>query len=755
MSIRSLLCLTAFLPVLSLAQDKVHMRIYVNGSAVGENTYEVTADGAFTSKSLLDLGSMKFTGNVVGHFKNGKLADATSTVDAPGGVSKVVFEKGRVTVTTGGKTQTGPYMDKSGILGANLQPQFWSQTLTAAEKAVQGNSATKSANFNAYFVDAGAVIPVKITVNQPLPIEIAGAKVNARRFTVEVSGAKIDFVLDPAGHVVAQDIGAQRIRLVADGWDAIFVDPMAKFPELSQATYKTKTERGVHVRMRDGVELLCDVVRPDDNEKHPAILVRTPYGRGSETLGGQFYASRGYVYVTQDCRGREDSYGLWDPFVNEGPDGYDTIQWISVQPWSDAKVGMIGGSYAGLVQWSAAVLNPPALKCIVPQVSPPDGMRNIPFDHGIFYLYGNLWWAKIVSGRRMDVSSLSGPLPHPEKFSTLPLEKVDDAVLGRDLEFFNKWLSRPTLGDWKGMDFTHHLQDATVPALHISGTWDGDEIGTHINWARMRELKRDNQWIIFGPWVHAFNTNHSFGDVEYGPDAIIDLDSVFLRWFDTWLKGKQVGLDKVARAKVFVTGANKWVELPDWPAPSTPPKTLYLSKKGLVESAGAAESLTYTYDPAKDNVVPKELMGEGGATSTKLSAKVLRSGLFLKGPLLSKDTAIIAPIEVKLNFTSSAVDTDFFAYVVDVAPTGETRIIGQPGKIRGSYLGGMDAIRLLAPSQKYTATITPWDFAHEFKKGHRLGVFVISSMFPLYARNLGTGEPAMTGTKMVSQKNTI
>jgi uncharacterized protein len=587
-------------------------------------------------------------------------------------------------------------------------------------------------------------------------MEIAGSKTTGRRFTVEAGGAKIDFVLDPAGHVVAQDIAVQRVRLIADGWDAVFVDPITKFPELSQATYKVKTERGVHVRMRDGVELIADIVRPDDNEKHPTILMRTPYGRGTETLGGQFYASRGYAYVTQDCRGREDSYGAWDPFVNEGPDGYDTIQWIPTQPWSDGKVGMIGGSYGGMVQWSAAVLNPPALKCIVPQVSPPDGMRNIPFDHGIFYLYGNLWWAKIVSGRRMDASSMSGPLPHPEKFNTLPLEKVDEAVLGKDLEFFNKWLSRPTLGDWKGMDYTYHLGDSTVPALHISGIWDGDEIGTHYHWNTLRDLKRDNQWIIFGPWVHAFNTNHSFADVEYGPDAIIDLDSVFLRWFDTWLKGKSVGFDKIPRAKLFVTGANKWIELPDWPAPTTPAKTLYFANNGLIDAPGKPESFSYVYDPAKDQTVPKALLtGEGAGASTKLAGSTLKLGLFLKSQVLPKDTGIAAPIEIKLRFTSSAVDTDFFAYVVDVAPNGETRMVGQAGKIRASYLSGMDAIRLLTPGAEYTATITPWDFAHEFKKGHQVGLLILSSMFPLYARNLGSGEPAMTGTKMVAQKNTI
>jgi hypothetical protein len=130
MSIRSLLCLAALFPLLAQAQDKVHMRVFVNGSAVGDNSYELAPDGSFTSKSTLDLGTMKMAGVVTGHFKKGKLADSTSEVDGPGGKSKVVYAKGRVEATSGGKTGGGPWQDKTGMLGANLHPQFWTPSST-------------------------------------------------------------------------------------------------------------------------------------------------------------------------------------------------------------------------------------------------------------------------------------------------------------------------------------------------------------------------------------------------------------------------------------------------------------------------------------------------------------------------------------------------------------------------------------------------------------------------------------------------
>jgi len=421
------------------------MRILVNGTAVGENLYEGSADGSFTSKSSMDMGSIKVSSNVAGHFKNGKLADATAEMTGPGSDAKIVYAKGRVDVTMRGKTDGAPWQDKTGALASSLHPQFSATSLLLAEKAILANPAVKTATILAYFIDGGTIVPVEITLLQPKSLQVSGQKVTARVFSAEVAGISLQFLLDPESHVVAEDIPVQHVRFLKDGWDAAFEDPIAKFPELSQATYKTKTEKAIHMKTRDGADLVCDVVRPDDDLKHPAILTRTPYGRGAEAAGGQFYASRGYVFVAQDCRGREDSGGDWDPFIHEGPDGYDTIQWIASEPWSDGKVGMIGGSYGGYVQWAAAVLNPPALKCIVPEVSPPDAMNNIPYDHGVFALYPDIWWAKIVAGKHTDFSSLRAALPHPEKFDTLPLGKVDEAVIGQHLDFYDKWLSRPTI----------------------------------------------------------------------------------------------------------------------------------------------------------------------------------------------------------------------------------------------------------------------------------------------------------------------
>jgi putative CocE/NonD family hydrolase len=739
--------------------DPVHLRITLNGGPVGQNTYVSQPDGTFSSKTEMKVGSLDLSSSIDGHVLAGRLKDYDFEGNVPGaGKLSVVLKQGNIVVNSAGKKTTVPFIDKTGMLFGALHPQFATSVLLAAEKAQRDNPGAPVTTISALMVENSVMVPLKISALASRKVLVAGRQQDVRRFNVRLATLDIEYALDEANDVVAVDVPAQKLRLLADGWDGLFVDPLAKYPELSQPTFKFKTDVGVKTKMRDGVQLVSDVLRPDDNLRHPTILVRTPYGRATSELDGPFWAARGYCYVTQDCRGREDSEGDWDPFVSEGPDGYDTIQWIASQPWSDGKVGMIGGSYAGYVQWAAAALAPPALKCIVPQVSPPDAMHNLPYEYGTFALYSDLWWSKIVAGRHTDLGGVAQLLAHPEKLTTLPLENVDKAVLGQHLEFFSKWLGRDTLGKWKGFDYTTYIGNSKVPALHISGNWDGDGIGTFLNWNAMRKLGRVDQWIIFGPWIHAFNTNHSFGGDEYGPDAILELDSVYLRWFDTWLKGKHVGQKSVPHVKLFVTGANKWIQASQWPSHDMLPRTLYLGKNSLSPEPGRTETESRTYDPAKDTTIPEALkkgvLGEG---HTEVTSEALHAPgvMYFYSKPLRKATAITGPFVIQIHFTSSAVNTDFYGSIIDMGPDGRAKILGMAGKLRAAYLEGTDKIRPLKPGKEYVATVVPWEFAHEFPKGHKIGLMILNSMFPIFARNLGTIDPIKTATRMVVQRNKV
>jgi len=276
-------------------------------------------------------------------------------------------------------------------------------------------------------------------------------------------------------------------------------------------------------------------------------------------------------------------------------------------------------------------------------------------------------------------------------------------------------------------------------------------------WAAMREAGLKNQWLIEGPWTHGFDVSTSFGDEDYGPSAVIELDSQYLRWFDTWLKGKSVGQDKVPHVRVFDTGLNEWLDMTDWPESDCPTEQLFLSgagtegsKTGKLGSAALAgdKPSEYDYDPSKATI-PEKLSGnpmqQGSLT---IPIKKDDSTLMFESEPMKDALSIGGPIRFDFYFETSAKDTDFFAEIADEDETGAVRVFSLPGRIDVKYLSGYDNPSLLSAGKVYHATIDLWDATHEFKSGHKIVLFVNSDEFPGTARNLNTGEPIASATKM-------
>lgn len=736
------------------------MSIEFSGTKSGESVWTVNQDGTFSGSATIQISTIKLESKISGKRTGGIVTSFEASSKGPQGNAEFSYKPGSLEIRSAKGKQTLKYdmkTDKAVLLG-NLIPQLYTEALSR----VKFESKTKQ-SVTILIAEAGVQAPF---VFLPKGTKVT-PKGTAKMYGVTIGAVEAELAADADGRIVGMDVPAQKLRWIVDGWSAVFEDPLAKFPELSQATYATKTMTGLKMKTRDGVELVSDVILPSKPGKYPVILTRTPYGRASDIANDQWYAQRGYAVVSQDCRGRGASGGNWDPFVNERKDGYDAIDWIAKQDWCDGNVGMIGGSYGGYVQWAAAVERHPALKCIIPQVSPPDAMRNLPYEYGTFMLYGSLWWARIVQGKDADMSVMKSPMPHPEKLSTLPLSKVDDLAMGKNVPFFDLWLKRYRKSDWKGWDFPDDIARVEIPVLHISGWWDGDGIGTKLNWEALRSAGKKNQWLIYGPWVHAFNTNSSFGGVDYGKKAIIDLDSVFLRWFDTWLKNKPADWEHQPKVRAFVTGANQWLDLADWPdANVSQTKRLYFfapsgaiapKSYGLLvnEPPLVQKPVVFTYDPKTDTVDKTFLKDVVQESTTKVSFEGNRANIVFQTPALSAPMRVGGPITVSLSFSTSAKDTDFFAILADTDEKGVTRIVGQPGKVRASYIADMSNPQPLTPNKKYKATLRLWDTAHEFAVGHKLSVLLTSSMFPAMSRNLGTAEPPFGATRMVKQVNSI
>ena len=735
------------------------------GNDAGTSSYETHADGTFESSTELNIAGMTLKSRLTGKLVDGAITEFELVNQQAGTEVTVSAKEGKARIKVGDTTRETTYKP-SKVLFANLHPiltETWSKVLDSTKEGVQ--------KIDVFILDAATTVPVEVVKKKARTVEAEGKKQVANVYLARLATVEFDVYLAQGGDFAAWDVPSQKLQAIRSGYESFLVDPTTLYPELSQPTMRTKAEKGVRLKMRDGVELVADIVRPADEAKHPAILERTPYGREIlSQLQGEWWAKRGYVHIVQDVRGRNESAGEWTPFANERKDGYDTVDWIARQGWSDGKVGMIGGSYDGWVQWAAAVESHPALKCIVPQVSPPDPFFNFPIDHGVPMLFGALWWSNFVKDKKVP------PVPETpkdlEKLKTLPLSKVDDETFGRDIPFYDAWLEKETPAAFDSARFMPDMNKVKIPVLHISGWWDGDGIGTKLNWANMRALGNKNQWLIYGPWTHLFNSSTRLGDVDYGPDAIIDLDSIYLRWFDTWLKDKQVNWEKQPKVRAFVTGANEWLALSDWPDSRSEMKTLYLSSRGRANGSASVGELVavapktqppdhYTYDPAAVQI-PAQLKNVKNfgdllaASSTVIKIDPGKNDLLLyRSSPMGEPLEIGGPIQFDLHFSTSAKDTDFFVGLVDIDEQGTMRAIGLPGKIRARYLSGWEKPSLLQPGKLYKVTIDLWDSAHQFKKGHRLGVLISSDMFPNYARNLNTGEPISNATRMVVAEQTI
>lgn len=519
-------------------------------------------------------------------------------------------------------------------------------------------------------------------------------------------------------------------------------------PELSAPVQRVRIQDDVRIPMRDGVALRAHVVVPEGDGPFPTVLVRTPYGRSFQFGNRIHWAARGYVLVAQDVRGRGDSEGEFDPWMNERADGWDTLEWITQQPWSDGRVGMIGASYVAQVQWLAAAGRHPALKAMIPLVSGTDPFFDTPWDHGILKL-GLLDWA-------YDITHPDGEEPSgdPARLREVPLADADLEYTGVDLPIWNRWVARDVPADWDDAAFLDRITTPgpDLPAvLHVSGWWDVESIATDRNWRTLAGAGHGDQWLLYGPWAHNDFIEPpplARGEVEFGEAAALDYLTYWVRFFDHTLKRRRVGQESAPRVMAYLIGENRWLTGDSWPLPSTRPLDLFLSA-GTAESARGA--LHEASPPA-----PSQRSFVQSPSSTPIredpsfSASVVYPGgavddddqLAWVTPPLRDTLRVVGPVELSLTFSSDAPDADFYALLVSVAPDGTAHALAQPGKVRGSFHGGWTAPRALEPDRPYPISFPLPPVGYALPAGHRLGLVIRGDWMPRFALNPHTAPGA-------------
>ena len=238
----------------------------------------------------------------------------------------------------------------------------------------------------------------------------------------------------------------------------------------------------VKIPARDGVKLNATVFTPHGQKQPlPVIFTFTPYIGDSYTDRAMYFAKHGYVYALVDVRGRGNSGGEFEPFVNEGRDGYDVVEWLAKQPYCNGKVTMWGGSYAGFDQWTVLKEFPPHLATIVPAAAAHPGV-DFPFQFNIFAPY-DLQWLTFTSGvtgngSLFGSSSFWGSKAR-EMYMTHSAFQDFDKLVGNFSTVFQKWLKHPTPDAYYDamVPSPEQYKKMSVPILTITGHYDGDQPG--------------------------------------------------------------------------------------------------------------------------------------------------------------------------------------------------------------------------------------------------------------------------------------
>ena len=588
----------------------------------------------------------------------------------------------------------------------------------------------------------------------------------------------------------------------------LIADEMMKIPNLPDPVYKVRLQKSQMIPMRDNIRLSTDLYFPEIIEKKlPAILIRTPYNKNTfrnkeEKLVAHFFSSQGYIVAVQDCRGKFESEGVYSPPAgNEANDGYDTVDWLTKQTWSNGKIGTFGCSYPGEMQMVQAPLMHPGLAAMIPQaaggvIGAANGRYN--------------YWAGFKGGVLDHAASISWYFRAAHKYSYKPPPGLADAEILKIREFFNPaatllpdvdfeklnwylplidimnkagappndWVNLVTtdFGDpwWhEDMSFYDGDEKFNTPAIHMSSWYDFSVEETlfaakYFSDNAVTKTVAENQFVIIAPTGHCdFNQsgeNTKVGELYIG-DVTFDYFGTYLKWFDFWLKGQKNSVTDMPKVQYFTIGKNKWQSADEWPLPETKFTKYYLHSGGNANSRYGDGTLSqktsenefsdkYTYDPGNPVPTIGGSRSEPAGAFDQAEVEIRNDVLVYSTPVLKKGIEITGPITLILYVSSSARDTDFTAKLIDVYPDGKAYNI-QDAIFRARYREGLTKKVWMERDKVYKIQINLNAASNYFASGHVIRLQVSSSNFPMYERNLNTGGNNYDETEWILAKNTI
>jgi putative CocE/NonD family hydrolase len=602
---------------------------------------------------------------------------------------------------------------------------------------------------------------------------------------------------------------------------AVFAVPVALTCAVALSARAEVTCHIEWAAMRDGTTLATEVYLPSTpSGRLPVILQRTPYNRFPPGPGTNcnsadfiFLANNGYAALNQDVRGRYRSNGIMDAMQQEAQDGYDAVEWAAsaARSWSNGAVGLFGGSYVGLTQWQPAIHTPPHLKAIAPMITASDYHDHWTYVNGAFDLWFGQSWMLLTFAGEQYMRNLEAQGYSPAEVSAktaewiaagrrdiltkwvweLPLSSFNVFREGNPLPlapYYYDWIAHPNYDAfWAKMDVETRYPNVTVPTLNIGWWYDIFQVGTVRNFQFMQKVggtadARQGTQLLMWAQCHACPPGTKAGDIDFGPLNQYNLNALYVRFFDRWLKGIANGIDTEPAAKLFVMvppdtgtqGSGFWITSETFPLANTTTTKLLLQSGGhantssgdgvLVRVAGNDRQLSaadrFVYNPR--NPVPtkggdmcciNDLLPSGAFNQAEIETRddVL---VYTSAPLTANMT-VIGQVNVKLWAMSSARDTDFTAKLVDVHPDGYAQNI-LDRLVRARYRHGSKLPpSFIDPGKAYEYTIELGNTSTVFKVGHRVRLEISSSNFPHYVRNQNTTDDVGTTTQMRNALQTV
>jgi len=525
---------------------------------------------------------------------------------------------------------------------------------------------------------------------------------------------------------------------------------------------KVDWQWGVKIPLRDGAHLNATVYRPaGQKEPRPCVFTLTPYIGESYHDRGMYFAAHGYPFLTVDVRGRGNSEGSFQPFIQEAKDGYDIVEWLAKQPYCNGKISMWGGSYAGYDQWATASEFPPHLTTIVPVASPAAGVdfpgrNNLPYPYDmqwLTYTSGHTGQVRLFGDDAFWVSAFRRWIESGDSFRAL------DTFVGNPSTIFQEWVSHPDLDAyWDAYNPTaQQYAQLQLPILTITGMYDDDQPGALAHYRDYMQAAsaegRARHFLVIGPWDHpgTRTPKQEFLGLKFGPASLVDLPQLHLDWYRyTMENGPKPEFLRKAVA-YYVSGAERWRYADTLEAVTAASRPFFLDSSGdgartIYSAGGLAPGRPgrgapdrYRYDPKDVSMAKLESESNLDVVTDQQVALANDAKVVYVSAPFDKDQELSGFFRLEAWISIDRPDTDLSITVSEIDPTGTVTPLSTD-LMRARYRDSLRSPKLVTTKEPLRYDFNRFTFAsRQVRKGSRLEL-VVSRADPFtYEKNYNSG----------------